>query len=132
MSNENYELGDKLYRALAARDVETLTAMMHPDFIGDLTPGLPLGLGRKFEGWDVMHQDYWGVIDEHFEMQARVRQLLASSSMIMAYGDYRGTAKATGKQIYARFAHVWPVHDGIIMGMHQTTDSAAWNEALVP
>ncbi|WP_338244730.1 nuclear transport factor 2 family protein [Aurantiacibacter hainanensis] len=124
------DLGERLYKALGSGDIDTLMNMMHSEFRGDLTPGLPLGLGGIFDGREAMMRDCWGVIGENFDMHSDVESLSATEDSIVAFGVYRGTARETGKPIAARFAHTWPVRDGKLMGVHQTTDSAAWHEAL--
>ncbi len=37
----------RLYDALAAGDRETLAVLLHPEFIGRATAGLPLGVGAS-------------------------------------------------------------------------------------
>ncbi|QUL38801.1 nuclear transport factor 2 family protein [Erythrobacter sp. JK5] len=128
--SEILKLGERLYAALGSSDGETLMELLHPDFRGDTTPGLPFDLGGVYEGRDAMMHDCWGVIGQHFDMHSEVEHLAATDDAIMAYGTYRGTAKSTGKPIAARFAHFWPVYGGRITGVHQTTDSAAWYTAL--
>ncbi len=123
-------LGVRFYSALGSGDGETLMELMAPEFIGDLTPGLPLGIGRRFEGRDAMMVECWGAIVEHFDMHSDVEEIHAADNVLVAHGVYRGTARKTGKPIAARFAHFWTVADGKIVSLHQTTDSAAWHEAL--
>lgn len=123
-------LGERLYRALGAGDGEALTQILSPDFVGDLTPGLPLDLGRKFEGRETMMRECWGTIGQHFAMHSEVEMLIVADGMIVAHGSYLGKALASGRPINARFAHFWRVKDGKVVSVHQTTDSAAWREAL--
>ena len=48
-----------LYRALASGDRETLGTLLHPDFVGYATDGLPLGVGGEHAGPEAMRRDVW-------------------------------------------------------------------------
>ena len=43
-------LVEELYAALAEGDVECISALLAPDFVGRLTPGLPFGIGCEHVG----------------------------------------------------------------------------------
>ena len=49
---------------------------------------------------------------------------IAEDSIVVAFGTYTGTYKATGKSMTAAFAHRWEVVAGKIRGFRQYTDTA--------
>ena len=55
---------------------------------------------------------------------------LASDDMVVAYGTYTGTYKATGKSFTARVAHVWKLKDRKIVKFEQFVDSQPVNNAM--
>lgn len=44
------QLARSLYEALAGGDADTLSTLLHPDFVGTTTEGLPFGLGGVHTG----------------------------------------------------------------------------------
>ena len=54
--------GHELYAALAAGDVDVLKSPLTADFRGQLTEGLPHGLGRTYDGLDAMMKEGWGAV----------------------------------------------------------------------
>ncbi len=128
---DKIELGQRLYAALRAGDVDTLQGLLADDFVGDLTPGLPNGYGAAlYEGREAMMRDGWGRVGAAFAMGPEADEILEAGDYIIGRGRYVGSAKLTGRRVEARFAHFWKVRDDKIVGVHQVTDSAAWERAL--
>ncbi len=59
-----------LYQALAVGDRTRLDELLHPDFEGRATEGLPLGLGGRYQGPDAMRREFWGRIGRSFAARA--------------------------------------------------------------
>ena len=49
----------RLYVALANGDREALAQLLHPDFTGVATAGLPLGLGGSYDSPEAMQREFW-------------------------------------------------------------------------
>jgi 2-(1,2-epoxy-1,2-dihydrophenyl)acetyl-CoA isomerase len=122
----------QLYRALAAGDRESLTALLHPGFVGQVTDGLPLDMGGRHDGPEAMRRDVWWTIGRHYkvEVQPEEYRLLDDGRLFVA-GHYRGEGRASGRRLDAAFIHLIAfADDGLIESLEQLTDSAAWVEAL--
>ncbi|MDT7792449.1 MAG: 2-(1,2-epoxy,2-dihydrophenyl)acetyl-CoA isomerase, partial [Mycobacterium sp.] len=52
----------QLYRALAVGDREALSELLHPEFVGHATDGLPLDMGGRHDGPEAMQRDLWWTI----------------------------------------------------------------------
>jgi uncharacterized protein len=127
----NLRLADRLYRALAEGDVETLVELLAEDFEGDLSPGLPNGLGAaRFSGRDAMLTEGWGRISRMVDLAPVLEEVRASATEIVGRGRYVGRVRANHALLEARFAHFWTVRDGRIGGVFQVTDTGAWRDAL--
>jgi len=50
--------------------------------------------------------------------------------VVIAYGTYKGTYRATGKYMEARVAHVWKLREGRIESFEQFVDSHTVQAAL--
>src|ERR1700741_630990 len=121
-----------LYRALAAGDRETLGKLLHPDFMGHATEGLPLGAGGEHVGPEAMRREVWWQLGRHYNVEAQPDEFhTLDDGRLLAAGRYRGRARRSGKKLAAAFHHVIGFADGgRIMSLGQLTDSAAWIEAL--
>lgn len=122
--------GHELYAAFAAGDVDALTRLLSPDFKGQLSPGMPLGLGRDYDGLESMMTDAWGQIDQAFEIIPQPEALVDGGGVLIARGDYIGTARSTGKPLRAAFSHFWSFDGDQFTGVRQITDSGRWRDAL--
>jgi 2-(1,2-epoxy-1,2-dihydrophenyl)acetyl-CoA isomerase len=121
-----------LYRALAAGDRETLRKLLHPDFIGHTTEGLPLGVGGEHVGPDAMRREVWWQLGRHYNVEAQPDAFhTLDDGRLLVAGHYRGEAHRSGKKLEAAFHHVIGfADDGRMTSLDQLTDSAVWIEAL--
>lgn len=122
----------QLYRALAAGDREGLGLLLHPEFVGHATEGLPMDMGGEHIGAEAMQKGLWWQIGRHYEVEAQVDEFRAlDDGRLFVAGHYRGEGRATGRRLDAAFIHVIAFStDGRISALDQLTDTAAWVEAL--
>ncbi len=122
-----------LYPALVGWDRATLDALLDPDFVGEATAGLPLGLGGRYESAQCARRDFWGVIGRHFDVAAHPTEThVLPDGRVLVRGTYLGSARETGRKFEADFVHLVTVAGGRLTALVQITDSARWAEALVP
>lgn len=124
------EKGQQLYTALRAGDVNALHQLLTPDFLGELTAGLPHGFGRTYEGLDAMIEEGWSAVGKYFDMSPNIESTYDGGDVLIGRGHYIGHAKTTGKKVKAAFAHFWSYDGQRFTGVRQVTDSAAWHAAL--
>lgn len=55
---------------------------------------------------------------------------VVSDDKVVAYGNYTGTYKITGKSFSARVAHIWKLKDSKIISFEQFVDSQTVNDAV--
>lgn len=120
-----------LYEALAVGDRNRLDTLLHPDFEGRTTAGLPFGLGGEFHGPDAMRREFWGRIAAHYRARAvPERYEPIGHDRLVVSGRYTGTAKVGGGVLDAEFVHLLSFRDSRIDGLVQLTDSERWHRAL--
>jgi 2-(1,2-epoxy-1,2-dihydrophenyl)acetyl-CoA isomerase len=125
------KLARTLYEALAGGDADTLAGLLHPDFVGETTEGLPFSLGGRHEGPEAMTRDFWWSVGRHYRARAEPEQMLAlADGGLLVLGRYTGSARDGGAPLDAAFAHVLHFVDDRIVGLAQYTDSARWAGAL--
>jgi len=99
--------------------VEWTEAERTPYFAGTMhgvdaiIAGLFEPLARDFDGFMTVPSDF-----------------VVEGSRVVAFGQYSGVAKSTGRIMSAPFVHLWTVKNGRLRRFEQFTDSAAWSKAL--
>ena len=128
----NVSAAQRLYRALAAGDRDALSTLLHPDFVGHATDGLPLGMGGRHDGPEAMRRDLWWTIGRHYKVEVQPEEFgVLDDGRLFVAGHYRGEGRASGRRLDAAFIHLIAfAADGRIMSLQQLTDSAAWVQAL--
>lgn len=126
------DVADEFYRATSTDDGPALAGLLHPEFTGRVTAGLPLGLGDGgVRGPTAMLQEVWLQVMQAFDIAPYPDELVeAGPDRIIAFGHYRGHARATGRPLEAAFCHDIGVRDGKMYSLVQITDSRRWHEAL--
>ncbi len=124
------QIATELYQVLAGGDGARLAALLHPGFEGQVTEGLPLGLGGRYHGPEAMRRDFWGQIARSFEARAEPASYCPlPDGRLMVTGHYTGTARGGGP-LDAEFVHFLTFSGEQVIGLVQLTDSARWASAL--
>ena len=128
----NVSTAQQLYRALAAGDREALSTLLHPDFVGQVTDGLPLDMGGRHDGPEAMRRDVWWTIGRHYKVEIQPEEFrLLDDGRLFVAGHYRGRGRTSGRRLDAAFIHLIAfAADQRIASLQQLTDSAAWAQAL--
>jgi len=125
-------LATRLYAALATWDLPVLQEILHPDFHGQTTAGLPLGLGGSYADRDDMLQRFWRRIGQSYIARAvPTRFSLCDDERLLVEGTYEGNARK-GRPLRAAFVHVLAFEGVRIRSLTQLTDSQTWTDALRP
>jgi 2-(1,2-epoxy-1,2-dihydrophenyl)acetyl-CoA isomerase len=115
-----------LYAAFAARDIDGLTAALHPAFDGHVSEAMPLGVGGAHAGPAAMI-DVWLRVFRDYDITPVPTEIRShDDGTVVVHGWYRGTHRATGGDIAAEFVHLLTVDDGRVRSLRQITDTAAW------
>ena len=129
--DQRTECARGLYEAFETRNAERLLGLLHPDFVGEVTPGLPKHWGGDYRGPDDMLRNCWARVFAELDTRPVPEELVATEDdRLLVIGHYRGTARESGRAHEARFAHVLEFADGRIARLIQITDSARWHEAV--
>ncbi|WP_290047603.1 enoyl-CoA hydratase-related protein [Nocardia nova] len=122
-----------LYGALAVGDRAALDGLLHPQFEGRTTDGLPFDLGGVYLGPEAMRRDFWGRLGKYYSARAVPSRFswLDDGRLVVA-GRYAGTARVGGGVLDAEFVHILTFSQGRISALEQLTDSERWHQALDP
>lgn len=125
------DLADRLYRALATGDRTVLDELLHEDFTGKGTDGLPLDLGGEYDSAEAMQRDFWWRIGRIWTATASAEEMHPlDDGRLAVLGTYLGHERSTGAELHAAFLHLLSFQDGRISRVEQLTDSGAWAATL--
>lgn len=123
-------LAGELYHALADGDRHSLDGLLHPQFEGLVTEGLPRELGGTYHGPTAMRREFWGRVAKDFVVRAEPAEFaMLDDGRLMVTGRYVGAARS-GAELDAEFMHMLSFADGKISALVQLTDSERWSRAL--
>ncbi|MFI6478114.1 nuclear transport factor 2 family protein [Nonomuraea sp. NPDC050663] len=118
---------ERFYAAMLNGDVRELLAVLHPEFVLDVSRGMPLGVGGVHHGPKAALKECWGVIFGAYETAPVPDDYVWSGEeRCVAMGAYRGRLRATGEDYEAAFSHDLRLRDGLIVRLAQVTDTASW------
>lgn len=125
----NVETIQKLYQAMSQGDAQGLAALCTPDLTWDISPGFPHS--ATFVGLGSIFNDFFAPVMQEFENWRTVPDtFLDAGDHVIALGHYHSRAKATGKEMTARFAHVWRLEGGKAARLRQYADTVQLARAL--
>lgn len=123
----------RLYAALAAVDVDALAALLHPEFTGHVSDGMPLAVGGAVDGAEQMLVGVWGRVASAYDVAPQPAEYLeVAPDRVIVLGHYRGRSRETGTAFDAAFAHDLRIADGRIRRLVQITDTRRWYDVLAP
>jgi uncharacterized protein len=116
-----------VYDAFARGDIASFFSHLTPDMRWFEAKGHPYG-GIYVGADEIVKNVLTPLGTEWANFTAVNDRLVAQGDTVVSIGTYRGTCKATGKQVEAPYATVWKVRDGKVVSLHQHTDTALfWN-----
>src|SRR5260370_30691458 len=96
-----------LYRALAAGDRDALATLLHPDFVGHATEGLPLDMGGEHIGPEAMQRNLWWRIGRHYRVEAQAEEFrVLDDGRLHVSGHYRGEGRVARKTPDPTLIHI--------------------------
>jgi uncharacterized protein len=117
----------RLYEARG--NPEVIRQVLAPDVRWEVVEGFPYS--GIYVGLDDVLRNFFGRLFQDFESFVAVgTEFFESGDRVIALGSYAGRARRTGKRFTARFAHVWTLHDGLIVRLQQCADTVQLARAL--
>ena len=119
------------YRSIAAGDTETLLALLSPDLEWTEAERFPY-YGGVWRGPQAVLENLFVPLARDWEgFSVTPREFVGSEDRVVSFGEYQGTYRSTGREMFAQFAHRWVVRNGKIVRFNQYTDTAKVLEATI-
>lgn len=115
----------KIYDAFARGDGAAVMAQFDPEIVWNEAENFLYAGGNPYKGPDAVANGVFGPIGaewDNFRLEMVEFHNLDDDGVLVT-GRYRGTYKATGKELDAQFAHVWKLRDTLAVSFQQYTDT---------
>ena len=120
-------LARRFYAAMTAGDAAALFDVLDEDFVGEVSAGMPHGVGGTHHGAATTITEVWGRIDALYEVEVMPAEYLpVDDTRVVVLGSYRGRARDGSSSVDAAFAHVITTRGDRIAALTQITDTARW------
>jgi len=126
----NADVARELYAAFERGDPKVLLELLHPDFVGLVSEGMPGGLGGAHAGPGAMLSEVWAPVWRRFRVRpVPERFLICDDGTVVVTGTYIGQPPDGTPPLTAAFAHVLALRDGQVRELRQITDTHRWAQA---
>jgi ketosteroid isomerase-like protein len=119
------EIVNSFYEALAHSDAPAAFALLDDEVKWTEAETAPYYSGTWI-GPEAVRQNLFEPLNRQWDNFAVIPESsIAEDSIVVTFGTYTGTYKATGKSMTVAFAHRWEVVVGKLRGFRQYTDTAS-------
>ena len=120
----------RFYDAVARGDVPSVLDSLHPQLRWTEADGFPYFSGTWTSPQEVVEKLLVPLMRDWEGFAAMPQEFLAQDDVVVTFGVYSGTNKATGKAMRAPFAHRWEVRDGRLARFDMFTDTLLVDRAM--
>jgi ketosteroid isomerase-like protein len=118
------------YAALGRGDLPAVLDLLHPQIEWTEVKGFPYYNGTWRSHQEII-DGLLGPLNRDWDgFAATPHEFLSEDGRVISFGNYSGTAKSTGKQMRAAFAHRWEVQGEKITRFDMVADTFLVREAL--
>ena len=120
----------RFYDAVARGDVPSVLDSLHSQLRWTEADGFPYFSGTWTSPQEVVEKLLVPLMRDWDGFAAVPQEFLAQDDVVVTFGVYSGTNKATGKAMRAPFAHRWEVRDGRLARFDMFTDTLLVDRAM--
>ncbi len=131
MSQENVELMRGLYDAFGRGDVEAVLGRMDEGIEWNEAENFIYADRNPYVGPQAVLEGVFARLGEDWEVfEVKPEEFLDAGDRVVALGRYNAKHKASGREVWAQFAHVWGVREGMVTSFQQYTDTKQFADAV--
>lgn len=124
------DVARELYAAFERADPKLLLELLHPDFVGHVSDGMPCGWAGTHAGPRAMLTEVWAPVWRRFRARPVPERFLScDDGTVVVTGTYVGQPPDATAPLEAAFAHVLALRDGQVCELRQITDTRRWAQA---
>jgi uncharacterized protein len=118
------------YDQLAASNVEAVLSLLASDVSWTEAEGFPYYSGTWIGPDAVLNNLLKRLATEWIDFKATPYDFMIEGDRVVSFGEYSGIYRKTGKQMHAKFAHVWVVRENLIRSFQMYTDTLKVIESM--
>ena len=127
MSEQDVNTMRTAYEAFNRGDIPGVMEALDPQIEWN-EPGGGRAPQGTFSGAETVANDVFATVPENFdEFEAQPETVIDAGEHLVVVGTFRGKSKA-GRQMQARYAHVWRMRDGKAVSFENHVEAAPWAE----
>ena len=127
MSEQDVSTMRTAYEAFNRADIPAVLEAFDPQ-IEWHEPGGGRAPQGTFSGSESVANDVFARVPENFdEFEAQPDAFIDAGEHLVVVGNFRAKSKA-GRQMQARYAHVWRMRDGKAVSFHNHVEATPWAE----
>jgi ketosteroid isomerase-like protein len=126
----NLEIIRETYEGAAADNGRHLREALAPDAVWVEAEGFPYA-GSYVGPEAIIANVFDRLASEWIDYRAKVASYVVEGDHVVAFGDYTGRYRGTGRAMRAAFAHHYTLRDGKIVRMVQYVDSYLVRQAMI-
>jgi uncharacterized protein len=127
MSEQDVSTMRTAYEAFNRADIPAVLEAFDPQ-IEWHEPGGGRAPQGTFNGAESVANDVFAAVPENFdEFEAQAEEFIDAGQHLVVVGTFRGKSKG-GRQMQARYAHVWRMRDGKAVSFDNHVEAAPWAE----
>ena len=121
------QLVERIYRAIADRDLQSLLELLHPECV--ITQDARLPWGGRFTGHAGFGELSTRLLDK-IDSAVTVEAVFEADGAIYQCGRTRGYVRSSGVAFDIAEVHRWVIHNGQAVEAHFAVDTPAMLDAL--
>ena len=131
MSQENVELIRGMYEAFGRGDIEAVLGPMDEGIEWNAAENSPYADRNPYIGPQAVLEGVFMRLGQDWEVfEVKPEEFLDAGDRVVALGRYNAKHKASGREVWAQFAHVWGVREGKVTSFQQYTDTKQFADAV--
>ncbi|HVE68452.1 MAG TPA: nuclear transport factor 2 family protein [Solirubrobacteraceae bacterium] len=129
MEERNVQVVKDAYAAFGRGDVEAVLGAMTEDVEWNEAESMPYTC-RQPGPQEVAEQIFGPIVQDIEDFSVTPEEIVASGDLVVVICRYRGTGKATGRELDEPAVHVWDMRDGKLARFRQFLDTAKFLEVV--
>jgi ketosteroid isomerase-like protein len=126
---DNIAVVQQAYNNFAAGDMPALVAQMDSSIEWETPEMADVRISGTRHGVDKVQEFFSFLADDQEVISFEPREFTSNGETVVALGHYNWRVRATGKTFESDFAHVFTVHNGMVVRFREYADTNAIAEA---
>ena len=131
MSKENVQVVREVYESFGKGDIPAVLEQMNQSIEWNEAENFIYADRNPYVGPQAVLEGVFARLGEDWEVfEVKPEEFLDAGDRVVALGRYNAKHKASGREVWAQFAHVWGMREGMVTSFQQYTDTKQFADAV--